>query len=475
VTLQVHTEENDQREVTMTVEVAEERIEKAMRQKARELAREIRIPGFRPGKAPYHVILRRVGKESLRAEVIEDMVAGLFEEAVLESEIDQESLYGRPSLDDMTDEPLVLTFTLPLKPVVTLGDYRALRREIEPVMVTDEAVEEALTAIQNRYAETEEVDRPAELGDLATIGGVGKLLPQAQETETAETEDAGAEEDESETADPQEEIIFDQDRINVILDPEKAFPNTPFVDNLLGLSAGDDVTFIFTFPDDYDDEELAGREARFEVTMVNVQSRDVPPLDDEIAQKEGAATLEELRENVRQQLETEAEDTARNELIEYMVEETQKEAVLSYPPGAIAEEIADMVKDYKQQVTRSGWEWEDFLTIQGLTEETVGENFRESAVKRVETRTIISQLLTQERITLEPEEIDAAVDERLEKYQDERLREGMREYLLKGDGLTNIMNEILTDKLYERIKEILSGTAPDLSELQLIPLEDEEE
>jgi trigger factor len=473
VTLQVRTEENDQREVTMTVEVAEERIETAMRQKARELAREVRIPGFRPGKAPYHVILRRVGKESLRAEVIEDMVPDLFEEAVLESEIDQESLYGRPSLDDMTDEPLVLTFTLPLKPAVTLGDYRALRREIEPVMVADEAVAEALTAIQNRYAETEEVDRPAELGDLATIGGVGKLLPQA--AETAETEDTETEEDESETADPQEETIFDQDRIDVILDPEKAFPNTPFVDNLLGLGAGDDVTFIFTFPDDYDDEELAGREARFEVTMVNVQSRDVPPLDDEIAQKEGAATLDELRENVRQQLETEAEDTARNELIEYMVEETQKEAVLSYPPGAITEEIADMVKNYKQQVTRSGWEWEDFLTIQGLTEETVGENFRESAVKRIETRTIIGELLTEEKITLEPEDIDAAVDERLEKYEDERLREGMREYLLQGDGLTNIMNEILTDKLYERIKEILSGTAPDLSELQVIPLEDEEE
>jgi trigger factor len=473
VTLQVHTEENDQREVTMTVEVAEERIEKAMRQKARELAREIRIPGFRPGKAPYHVILRRVGKESLRAEVIEDMVPDLFEEAIVESEIDQESLYGRPSLDDMTNEPLVLTFTLPLKPAVTLGDYRALRREIEPVMVTDEAVEEALKAIQNRYAETEEVDRPAELGDLVTIGGVGKLLPQA--TETAETEDTETEEDESETADPQEETIFDQERINVILDPEKAFPNTPFVDNLLGLSAGDDVTFIFTFPDDYDDEELAGREARFEITMVNVQSRDVPPLDDEIAQKEGAATLDELRENVRQQLQAEAEETARNEIIEYMVTEARKEADLSYPPGAITEEIADMVKDYKQQVTRSGWEWEDFLTIQGLTEETVGENFRESAVKRVETRTIIGELLAQEKITLEPGDIDAAVDERLEKYEDERLREGMREYLLQGDGLTNIMNEVLTGRLYERIKEILSGAAPDLSELQVIPLEDEEE
>jgi trigger factor len=459
VTLQVHTEENDQRELIMTVEVAEERVERAMRQKARELAREVRIPGFRPGKAPYHVILRRVGQESLRAEAIEDMVSGLFEEAVAESGVDQEELYARPSLDDLTDDPLVLKFTLPLKPMVTFGDYRALRREIEPVVISEEAVDQALEAIQSRYAETEAVDRPAELGDLVTISGVGKLLPS--ETAAVETEEDGAE-----TAVAEEETIFDQEQTNVLMDPQKAFPGTPFVDNLLGLSAGEDVTFIFTFPDDYDEADLVGREARFEISVLNVQRRDLPPLDDDLALKERAGTLDELREKVRRELNEEAEETAKNELLEYMIEEMRKEATLAYPPAAVEEEVEGMLEDYQQQVTRSGWSWEDFLTIQGQTEETVRENFRETAVTRVENRTIFSNLMTQEKITVVPEDLDTAVEARLAKFEDERLREGMREYLLQGEGIQNIAAEILTNKLYARIKAILSGTAPDLAELE---------
>jgi trigger factor len=471
VTLQVHTEENNQRELIMTVEVAEDRVQKVMRQKARTLAREINIPGFRPGKAPYHVILRRVGKESLRAEVIDDMVPDLFEEALTETGVEQQSLFARPSLDDMSDEPLLLKFTLPLPPIVTLGDYRALRREIEPVAIADEAVDKALESVRNRYAETEEVDRPAELDDLVMIGGVGKLLPQAAETAAGEA----VEEGESETAVAQEETIFDQEEVSVILDPEKLFPGTPFVDNILGLSAAEDATFIFTFPDDYDDEALAGREARFEITVRHVQERTVPPLDDELAEKEGAATLDELRQNVRQQLQEEAEETAKNDLLEYMVEEVQKEAVLSYPPAAIAQEIDGMIEDFQQQVIRSGWQWDDYLTLRGETEEELRQNFREAAVKRVENRTIVGELLAQEKISIEMEEVDAAIETQLEKYEDERLREGMREYLRQGDGMTNIMNHILSDKLYERVKAILSGMAPDLSELELIPLEDEEE
>lgn len=461
----------------MTVEVAEERVEKAMRQKARQLAREVKVPGFRPGKAPYHVILRRVGKESLRTEVIEDMVSDLFEEALAAGEIDQQMLYGRPSLDDMTHEPLALTFTLPLQPVATLGDYRALRREIEPVEITEAAVDEALEAIRNRQAETEEVDRPAELGDLVTIGGVGKLLPPKTETAVTEADEAGEtdEADETETNLAGEETIFDQERVNVLLDPEKAFPGTPFVDNLLGLSAGEDVTFIFTFPDDYDEEELAGREARFEVTMVTVQRRDLPALDDEMAQKEGAETVAELRARLREELQEEAEETAKNELLEYMVEEVRQETILSYPPAAVETEIDSMLQEYQQQVKRSGWEWEDFLTLQSLDEAAVRQNFREAAVNRIEIRTIMSELIEQEKITLEMEDVDTAIEARLEKFDDERLRDGMREYLRQGEGMSEIMNSILSDKLYERVKAILSGTAPDLSELQVVPLEDEEE
>ncbi len=451
----------------MRVEVAEERVEAAMRQKARELAREVNIPGFRRGKAPYQVVLRRVGRQSLRYEVIEDMVPQLFEEALTQTDLTQEELYARPELDDMIEEPLALTFKLPLQPVATLGDYRTLRRDVEPVQVSEEAVDEALARIQARYAKTEEVERPAEAGDLMTIGGVGKLSPLPP----AETDEADGEA----TAELADEILFDQERINVVLDSEQTFPGTPFVDNLIGLSAGDDATFIFTFPDDYEDEELAGREASIEVTVRQVQSRELPPIDDELAQKEGAETLAELRAKLQQELHNEAEETAKNELLEYMVGELRQEAVLAYPPAAVEQEVDDMVEAMKEQASRAGWEWDDYLMLRGETDDSLRVSFRETAVKRLENRTLLTELLTQEKIRVSPEDIDAALDEQLAKYEDERLREGMREYFMQGDGFTNLATGLLNEKLYQRVQEILTGNAPDLSELQLIPLEDEEE
>jgi trigger factor len=470
VTLKVHTEENDQREVTMTVEVAEERVEKAMRHKARQLAREVNIPGFRRGKAPYNVIMRRIGRDVLRSEAIDEMVGELFEEALDQSELEREDLYARPSLDDMDEEPLVLKFTLSLQPVVTFGDYRSLRHEIEPITITEEAIDEALERIRARHAEVEEVERPTELGDLVTIGGIGRLKAKPVEADETAVEDS-----DEETAESKEEVLFDQERLNIILDPEKTFPNTTFVENLLDLNAGDDATFIFTFPDDYDEEELAGREANIEVSVQKVQSRHLPELDDELAQKESVETVAELRETLREDLQKEAEEEAKNNLLEYMVNELRQEAVLAYPPAAVAEEVENSVESIKQQATRSGWEWDDFLMIRGETEDSLREAIYDAAVERVEKRLIFTELLSQEKIQITSEDIDAALDEQLSKYEDERLREGMREYFMRGEGVSNMVTELLNDKLYERIKAILTGTAPDLSELEVIPLEDEED
>jgi trigger factor len=134
VTLTIETAEDSQRQLTMTIQVPEDRVKKAMRDKARTLSREITLPGFRPGKAPYDVVVRRVGEETFRVEAIEELIQPVFEEAIDQANTE---MYGRPSLDDIESNPLVFTFTIPLEPQVMLGDYRARRKEITPVEVSD--------------------------------------------------------------------------------------------------------------------------------------------------------------------------------------------------------------------------------------------------------------------------------------------------------------------------------------------------
>jgi trigger factor len=131
------------------------------------------------------------------------------------------------------------------------------------------------------------------------------------------------------------------------------------------MSGGDEKTFNLTFAEDFEEAELAGRTATFTVSVLDVRSRNLPPLDDELAKLEGTfETLEELRESIQKELQNNAEGEAKNSLIEGMIDDLLTDATLVYPPAAIEDEIDGMLKNFKNQVTRAGWSWEDFLQLQ---------------------------------------------------------------------------------------------------------------
>lgn len=456
MTLNIHTEENEQRELKLTIEVPEERIEKEMQQAARKLSKEINIPGFRRGKVPYHVILRRIGREALRAEAVDDMVQGVFEEAL--EEVDPE-MYGRPTFDDMEIEPLVLKFTVPLSPQVDLAGYRELRKEIEPITITDEAVEEALEQVQLRHQKVEPADRPAAAGDIVTINGKGELVQIIDDV----AEDA--EEIEEDADDDYKDIIFNEESVDFLLDAQKLYLGADFINNIVGMSAGDEKSFTITFPDDHKEEELAGKEADFEITLLNVKERELPPLDDDLAKLEGDyETLEDLRNSLRENLKEHAESDAKNELIESMITDMLANAQIVYPPAAVEMEIDDMVASFKEQVKRSGWEWEDFIRLQNNSEEEIRDNFRENAIVRLERQQVLRQFVLDEKLTVNADDVDTAIENRLKSFGgNDEFKESMRKYFNSGYGFDMISSEVIMDKVYDRMTAILSGAAPDLA------------
>ncbi|MBE2225115.1 MAG: trigger factor [Anaerolineae bacterium] len=470
MTLTVHTEEDEQRQLALTVEVPEDDVKQAMRQAARKLAGEVRVPGFRKGKAPYSVIVSRVGEEYLRSEAIEDLVQPSFEEALQEIDVIP---YAQPSLDNIEPNPLVFKFTVPLEPTVALDEaYRELRKDVEAVEITDEAIDEALEQIQIRHQVVEPVERAVESGDLISLSGKGVLAPAAKE-------DDGDGDGDGETAvvEPTEETLFNEEQIELLMDAEILFPGTPFVENLLGLTAGDEKSFSFTFPEDFDEEELAGREASFEITVLDVKSRTLPELNDELAQLEGAfETLAELRESLQDNLKTQAESEAKNELIEGMIDDLVEKATIVYPPAAVEDEIDSLVRNMKQQMERSGWLWDDYLKIQGLNEETVRDNFRKNAEESLKRRLVLRQFIISEKLSVKAEDVDAKIEERIVDFGDnEDLRNSMRQYFSTGYGFDMLSSEILMDKMAARAKAIYMGEAPDLAELEAAEAADEEE
>jgi trigger factor len=470
VTLTVHTEEDDQRQLALTVEVPEEDVQKAMRQAARKLAGEVRVPGFRKGKAPYSVIVARVGEDYLRSEAIDNMVQPSFEEALEEIDVIP---YAQPSLDDIQPQPLVYKFTVPLEPTVVLDEaYRELRKDVEAVAISDEAINAALEQARVRHQVVEPVERAVEAGDLISMSGKGVVMvPVVLDVE--EGEDAG-----DAVVELKEETLFNEEQIELLMDDEVLFAGTPFVENILGLSAGDEASFSFSFPEDFDEEELAGREASFEITVLDVKSRTLPELDDELAKLEGDyETLDELREALHTNLRTQAESEAKNELIEGMIDDLAENVTIVYPPAAVEVEIDGLVDNMKQQMERSGWIWEDYLKMQGLNDVTVRDNFRENAEKSLTRRLVLRQFIFDEKLTVDAEDVDAKIEERLADFGDnEDLRKSMRQYFTTGYGLEMMSSEILMDKVSERAEAIYAGQAPDLAELEAVAeAADEEE
>lgn len=459
MTLTIHTEEDSQRQLAMTIEVDEARVQKAMRQKARQLAGELTFPGFRPGKAPYQVIVRRVGEEALRAEAVEDMAQAVFEEALAETDTEP---YGRASLDDLELDPVVMKFTVPLSPVVTLADYRSYRKELEPAKVEEEAVQEALDYIQTRHQTLEEVDRPAQPGDVVAISGSGRLLPRPQaappETQGEDAEMPVAEESET---------IFDDERLELLLEEKTLFSGTTFFEQLVGMSAGDSKSFQITFPDDYEDNEsYSGREAAFDITLLNVQKRELPPVDDELAKMEGNyETLDELIADIRKELLQAAENASKGEVIEEMLDHLIEGATIVYPPAAVEAQIDDMVEDFKARLARSGWQVEDYLRLQGLTDESLREDFRENAEQQLVRQLALRQFVLDEKLRVEMKDVEEAIERRLAQFDNEGLKDAMRNYYRSGRGLETVSSEALSDKVYERMRAIMAGEAPDLAAL----------
>lgn len=468
MTLTIHTQEDEQRQLSLTVEVAEERVEKAMQQTARKLAREMQFPGFRKGKVPYQVIIRRVGADALRAETIDEIAQTIFEEAL--EQIDTFP-YAQPALNDIQLSPLVLKFTVPLAPKVTLGDYRVIRKEIEPVEVKEEAVDEALERVRNRQQKLEVVERPAELGDMVRLSGEGKLVKAVEVVEeTAEStlQDPPAEEshedhEHEEHADDQQ--LFHEHGRNFVLDSFKLFPGTTFVENVVGMAANETKTFTLTFPEDYQEAEYANKEATFTITVEEVQMREVPELNDELAQKEGDyQTLEDLRNALREDLKKAAEDEAKDQRLESLVDDLLAAAQIVYPPAAVKAEVDEMIEEFKGQVTRAGWEWQDFLRLQSKEEADMQKDFQESAVKRLQRRLVLQQFIADEKLKIEENELDAAIDSRISRFGDENLQTSMRGYYRTNEFARNtIVTEVLMEKVHERVEAILTGNAPDLS------------
>jgi trigger factor len=179
---------------------------------------------------------------------------------------------------------------------------------------------------------------------------------------------------------------------------------------------------------------------------------------------------------MEEELLVQAKNNARNDLLDEWVDELLKDAEIVYPPAVVESELDTMVSDFQDQITRSGWQWEDFLKLQGESEESLRENWKEGATERIERGLALREFSEIEYIQVTSSDVDEILEERLAQYGDNaELREQIRNVMSQGQALDAMRNDAHMRKVIDRIEDIFTGNAPDLEEIEQMRLQDDDE
>lgn len=419
-------EEIEPRQVRLTVEVSEDEVEREMRGVARELAREVRIPGFRPGKAPYGVIVQRYGEDALRVEATENLIDKIFPQV-----LEQEDIYpfSPPELESMELDPFEFVVLVPLPPEVELGDYRSLRIDAEDVQVEQSEIEEVLDRLRETHAVLEPVeDRGAEPGDVLSISVEG-------------------------ITDEGEPFLKDEG-VEVVLDPENDNPAPGFYEALEGMRVGEKRTFRLEMPEDHPAEE-----AEFTVELERLAARTLAELDDDLARTVGDyETLEELETDIEDQLLERKEAEAQEAYVEAMLQALVDQAEIDYPPQAVEDELDNVIQGFEQRIQRDlRMGLEDYLAAVDKTEEEIRADFREQAERSLERALALGQLVEQEDLAVDEEAVEERIAQRLESLGPRA--SSRREWLESNQGWRSVANELLVREAIERLTAIARGEA----------------
>lgn len=415
--------------VKLNLEISPEQFEDGIRKVYQKTRNRIQIPGFRKGKAPLMMVEQYYGKGVFYEDAINEVLPDLYKQAVEDNHLD---VMSRPdvSVDNIEDgKPIQVSCTLAVKPEVTLGEYKGLKKEAPSAQVTDQDVEDEInrTAKQNARKVTI-TDRPSEMGDIVNINYEGFCDGKAFEGGKAENHDLTL--------------------------GSHSFIDT-FEDQLVGKNAGEEVEVNVTFPKEYHEASLAGKPAVFKVKVNEVKKEELPEINDEFAKDVSEFdTLEDYRKDVRNKLEqrkkTEAENTVKNKL----VEKVSESATMDMPAPMVDEECNEMISQYAQTLSYQGISLDKYMEYTGTTMESLQKSVRPEAEKRLKQSLVLEAIAKKENIEVTEEDLDKELSDMAKQY-------GMEEDKLKASVTDAEKENLKADLLNRKTVDFLVENAVD--------------
>ncbi|MBQ7098898.1 MAG: trigger factor [Oscillospiraceae bacterium] len=384
--------EKNTNKATIVVEIESDLMNKGAEIAYKKQRKNIRLPGFRPGKAPRKMIENMYGKFVFFEDAIEELFPEIYDFAIGGNA--EFKAVGRPSLENMDiadDGTTTLTLSTEVYPEVTLGEYKGIEVAKAVAEVTDEQVEAELKQIAENVASIENVERAAELGDIANINFLGTVDGIAFEGGAAEN--------------------FD-----LTLGSGQFIPG--FEEQVVGMNVGESKDVNVTFPADYNAKELAGKAAVFAVKLNKLSVKNVPAIDDELAKDASEfETLEELKADIREKKLADAQKNIDRTFENAVVEAVAAAATVEVPSALVDLELDNQMNDFAYRLQMSGMKVEDYAKMMGGDLNTMRQAFKPMAEKQALSKLVIAKVAEVENITVSDEELEAEFAEMAKAYE----------------------------------------------------------
>jgi len=421
--MKIATQSVENSQAVLQIEVEPGEMEESLDRAYRQLVKRVGVPGFRKGKAPRSVLERYVGKEGLQREALEDLVPELCTRVIEEQKME---VIAQPQIEIIQSDPVIFKAIFPLRPHVELGDYHTIRVDKQPVEVGDEEINSVIHQLRERHAVWSPVERPVNFEDLVVVD-----IDEEAKDGTVKTYQAR-----------QFPLVKDS-----------LIPLPGFAEHLVGMTTGGVKEFALTYPDDYKLKELAGRDTKFKVKLIEVKEKHLPELDDDFAKSlvQGMENLEALRNFVAANLRKAAEEAAKRDYERKLVEAVVGLSKVDFPPVLVDREIDSLLKE-RDFIFREQGGLQGYLKNLNKTEQGMKEELRPEAVRRITESLVLGKIIEQEKITVDDAEIAAEI-ESMTKDAGDRVEEMQR--MLGTDQARQVVEERqLSLKALQKLTEI---------------------
>lgn len=414
-------------QIELLVELSREEFEPYMKKGAEDVAKEVKIEGFRPGKAPYEIIKQKVGEMTIVEAAARIAINKTVDQAVKDNLVDEQPI-GQPeiSVTKMAPgNPFEYKVVLALLPKVELGEYKNLEIKKESVEASEDDSNKLLDNLREMRVKEVLAEREAKEGDKAMLD-INMYLDNIP-VEGGQGKDAV-----------------------IVIGREQVVPG--FEKQIIGLKKGETKEFSLPYPADHYQAHLAGKMVEFKVSVKDIYERQLPELNDDFALGFGAKNIAELKENIKQNIQSqkqaEADRKQENEMLDKLVERTKFDDI---PDLLIQNESRTMMHELEHEVANRGGKFEDYLASLKKTQDELVLELLPNAIRRVKAALLIGEVAKAENITADDEEVDKKIEDMIKQYKSYY---NDIEDKIKAPGYKSyIKNMIVNEKVIAKLKE----------------------